>query len=416
MYIKTLIKNYNNIILLFIGIVVGAICGLIFREKTYIVKPIGDIFLNLIFTIIIPLIFFAITSAIATINKDENFGVIIKNMLLVFFVTSLIATFFMLISLYIFPLHNTSIDSQINYVIDENQRNIGEQLTKLLSTDVFFQVFSRENMLALIVFSTIVGIATFKVGDKAESFKNFLVSGSEVMKEAMVFIMKAAPIGLGAYFANFVGNFGYNFLKMYAESLILIYGSGLFYFIFFYSLYAFIAAGIKGVKNYWRYSLSPSITALGTCSSVAAIAGNMDAANKMGIPKKISDIVIPFGATLHKDGSAIGAIAKIGLIFAILNKPIGTWEAIIIAIVIALVTVIVEGGIPNGGYIGEIFVVTAYGLPIELLSILMILSTLMDPILTLINSGGDTAAALLVNKLLTGKNKPQCQEIANSRP
>ena len=396
-------RSYQSLILLLTGIITGSILGLIFKEQIEFIKPIGDIFLNLLLTAIIPLIFFAISSAIANIDSSHKLGRVMTVMCTVFLFTLLISAFLTIVATWVFPIHNvTSVASPITEVV-QNQ-NLGQQLTDLVSVGDFYQILSRKSMLAFIIFSVLIGFATVGAGKDGEIFRNFLNSGNEVMKSLLSLIMKLAPIGLGAYFGYQVGVFGPQLFGTYARSLGLYYGFGFFYFIVLFSVFAFIAGGFKAVKLYWKNNIIPSATAIGTCSSIATIPANLLAASKMKIPESISNVVIPLGASLHKDGSSISSIIKIGVAFAMLNKQITGVEVICLALGISVLVSIVEGGIPSGGYIGEFMMISAYGFPVETLPAIMIIGTLVDPLATLLNATGDTVAGMLVTRFTKGKN------------
>jgi Na+/H+-dicarboxylate symporter len=400
---ESLLQNYKSIILLLSGIAIGSIVGLILKEKVEYIKPVGDIFLNLIFTSVVPLIFFAIASAFANLEASQKFGRMIRIMLLIFFCTLVISATFTIIAVSIFPMSG---DIPLGETLTEQieSRTIGQQLTELLTVDDFFRLLSRRSMLGLIIFSILIGLATSQSGKAGESFHRFLNSGNEVMKKLLSFIMKLAPLGLGAYFAYQVGVFGPKLFGTYASALALCYGVCLFYFVVMFSLYVFIARGPEGIKQYWSNNILPAATAVGTCSSIATIPANLEAAKKMGISDQVSQVVLPLGATLHKDGSSISSVVKIAVVFAILKQNLLTPEAILIAIGMSVIISIVEGGIPNGGYAGELMVVAAYNFPIEVLPIVMIVGTLVDPVVTLVNATGDNYAAMLVERFVKIKS------------
>ena len=139
--------------------------------------------------------------------------------------------------------------------------------------------------------------------------------------------------------------------------------------------------------------------AIGTCSSIAAMPANLRSAGKMGIPASIADIVIPLGVSLHKEGSAIAAVIKIAVAFALAGRTITGVDTLLLALLIAMLVSIIEGGIPNGGYVGQLLIVSAYHLPSGVLPVIMIIGTLLDPIATLLNATGDTAAAMMISRL-----------------
>ena len=383
------------------GIIAGSIAGLIFREKVVIIKPIGDIFLNLLFTVIIPLVFFSISNAIAHIGAGNKLGRILGVMSLVFLATILISAFLTIVAVWIFPIHQqVTLSKAINL---EQPGNWGEQLSRLLTVSEFYELLSRKNMLPFIIFSGLTGFAAMRVGESGKAFRQFLHSGNEVMKEVLTVIMKLGPIGLGAYFAYQVGTVGPQLFGTYAHSLGIYYGFGLFYFIVGFTLYAFIAGGLPGVKIFWKNNIVPSLTALGTGSSIATIPANLEAVGRMGVPADIGNVVVPLGATLHKDGSSISSIIKMAVVFAMFGKSFDSPSVIIMALGVTVIASIVEGGIPNGGYIGELLVMSIYGFPVEALPPLMIIGTLVDPLATILNATGDNVAAMLTARFLRGR-------------
>lgn len=392
------LKSYSSVLLLLGGIILGSIFGLVFKEKVAVVKPIGDIFLNLLFTAIIPLVFFTIASSIANLEKTERLGRLFVIMIAVFIGTLLISAIVMITAVYFFPIHQNIIISKVPL---ENiaTGNIGDQIAQLLTTNDFYELLSRKSMLALIIFSFLIGFATLQSGEKGNSFRSFLDSGNEVMKQLLTIIMKMAPIGLGAYFAYQVSFYGPQLFGIYAKPLGVYYAACVFYFFVFFSLYALVAGGKKAFMVFWSNNLTPALTAVGTCSSIATIPANLLAAEKMKIPSHVRNLVIPLGAPLHKDGSSMSSILKITFLFAMFGKDFTSPSTILLALGITIIVSIVEGGIPNGGYIGEVLAITVYGFPMEqALPVAMILGTLVDPIATLLNANGDVISSMMVSR------------------
>lgn len=397
------LKNYSSILLLLGGILAGSILGLVFGKGVEVIKPLGDIFLNLLFTAIIPLVFFTIASSIASLEKTEKLGKLFGIVIGVFLGTVIISAILMIVAVLFFPVHQDIVISKIPLETIQDSSS-GSQITQLFTANDFFELLSRKNMLALIVFSFLIGFACLRSGEKGKEFRGFLNSGNEVMKQLLHLIMKTAPIGLGAYFAYQVGIFGPQLFGAYAKPLGLYYATCSFYFIVFFSLYAFMAGGKTGLSVFWKNNITPALTALGTCSSIATIPANLEAAEKMNIPNHIRNVVIPLGAPLHKDGSSMSSIIKIAVIFAMFGKDFTDPFTLLMAIGITVIVSVVEGGIPNGGYIGEILAITVYGFPMEqALPAAMIIGTLVDPIATLLNANGDLVSAMMVTRISEGK-------------
>ncbi|WP_144908820.1 dicarboxylate/amino acid:cation symporter [Mucilaginibacter frigoritolerans] len=398
------IKNYSGMIWLIAGILAGSLAGAIFGKSAEILKPIGDIFLNLLFVAVIPLVFFAISSAIANLHGAQKLTRIMGVMTIVFLVTVIIAALITIAAVWMFPLHQQASAPAVAGSTNIGKQLSSDQITQLFTSSEFFELLSRKNMLAMIIFAILVGFGALNSGEKGEGFKQFLNAGNEVFKQVFIIIMKAGPIGLGAYFAYQVAVFGPSLFGTYAHTLSIGYGVSIFYYAVLFSVYAFVAGGVNGIKRYWKNNIIPSATAVGTCSSIATIPANLDAAKKMGVSSVIAGITIPLGGTLHKEGSSVSSILKMAVVFAMFGKGFNSPETILLALGMTVLVSIVEGGIPNGGYVGEILFISAYGFPPEALPPAIIVGTLIDPVATLLNATGDTVAAMMINRFVDGKN------------
>jgi Na+/H+-dicarboxylate symporter len=401
---RTFLSNYGNILLMLGGVLTGCILGLVFGERVEIIKPVGDIFLNLLFTAVVPLVFFTISSSIAGIDQSQKFGKLMLVMLLVFIGTVLVAAITTIIGVLLFPINAIQTNGNFTAVSQNENKSLGEVIINMFTVDDVYKLFSRSNMLPLMLFSGIIGFAVLRAGDKGKPFLHFLQSGSEVLTRFLLFIMKLAPLGLGAYFASQVGTLGPQLLGSYAKALGVFHVVCLFDYVVLFSIYAFIAGGWQAVKLYWRNNIAPSATAIGTCSSIATIPVNLMAANNMRIPSYIGNIAIPLGATLHKDGSSISSVIKIAAVLALFHKPFAGIDVLLIALLVTVVVSMVEGGIPSGGYLGELLVLSVYNFPADAFPIVIILGTLVDPVATILNVTCDTAAGMLVSRIMEGKN------------
>lgn len=397
------LKAYRFPLILLGSIIIGTIIGLIFGEKASILKPLGDIFINLLFMIVVPLVFFSISSAIAAMESIRRLGKIMGWMMTVFILTGIVASVYMLIALKIFsPGSNANIPLETKE--DVEQLSLADQLVQTFTVPDFVDLFSRSNMLVLIIFAVLVGVATGLAGDRGRPFAKLLSSGSEVFMKMIKIIMYYAPIGLGAYFATLIGEFGTALIGDYAKAVIIYYPVSVLYFFIGFTLYAFLAGGKEGIVRFWKNIFAPAVTALGTGSSVATIPLNLEAAKKIGVPKDIRETVVPLGATIHMDGSCLSAMLKIAFVFGVFNLDFSGIDTFLIAIMVSLLSGIVMSGIPGGGFLGEMMIVTLYGLPIQALPIISAIGVVVDPPATMVNSTGDTVASMLVTRKIDGKD------------
>jgi len=396
-------KAYGFSIILIISIIIGSFLGIIYKKDAIVFKPFGDIFLNLLFTAIIPLVFFSISSAVAGMTNIRRLGKIMSAMILVFVVTGLIASVVMVIGVVLYP-PAAGVRIDLGAAINIEQFKASEQIVKAFTVPDFADILSKKNMLALIIFSILLGLATSASGERGKVFANFLSSASEVMMKLISFIMYYAPIGLCAYFAYLVGVFGPELLGAYMRAMVLYYPTAILYFFIAFTLYAFIAAKRKGVSRFWHNIIPASLIALATGSSMATIPANLEAANKTGVPKDISEVVIPIGATIHMEGSCLAAILKISFLFGLFQMNFFGWETIATAIGIALLVGVVVSGIPGGGTIGELLIISLYGFPLEAFPIITMIGTLVDAPATMLNAIGDNVASMIVARMLGGKD------------
>lgn len=215
--------------------------------------------------------------------------------------------------------------------------------------------------------------------------------------------MYYAPIGLGAYFASLTGEYGKELLGSYARAMAIYYPLCIFYMFTAFPLYAWISGGMEGIRRL-KYVISPAITAVATQSSIATLPVNLEACEKIGVPKDIREIVLPIGATAHMDGTVLSSILKITFLFGIFQIPFTGVGTYISALFLAIAGGVVMSGVPGGGLIGEMFIVSMYGFPPEAFPIIATIGYLVDPPATMINASGDTIASMLITRFVEGKD------------
>ena len=410
---KKFLKNYKSTIILLAAIIIGAIVGIVLQDKAAVLKPFGDIFLNLMFIVIVPLIFFSITSSIAKMKQPKRIGKVMISIVVAFIITSLIAVFVGVFSTFKISLVDVSDGEQIKSTLVEETKEteeseeekeeptILERTVDVLTVNDFQKLLSRNNIIAIIVVSIMVGIAIHMAGDKAEAFEKFIYSGNEVIMNLVKIIMYYAPIGLGCYIAALIGTFGSTIAVGYLKTFVIYTVVCLAFYVIVYSLYAFIAGGVKGLKAYWKNILTPTVTALGTCSSAASIPANADAAKKIGVSDDIAETMIPLGTSFHKDGSIIGSVFKIMFLVCLF----GTSPSLLQVIGVALIANLLITGVPiGGGTISEMMIITMMGFPVAALPILTIIATVIDAPATVLNVIGDSASSMLVARVVDGKD------------
>jgi Na+/H+-dicarboxylate symporter len=406
-----LLKVYKSSIILLAAVMIGGLVGAIVGPKAAVVEPLGDLFLNLMFMIIVPLVFFSITSAIGNMVSMKRLGKILFAIFIVFTSTALLTAVISLAGALIMNptkgIDTSAIQSLMALENPESAEKVSflKQLVNTFTVSDFINLFSRKNMLQLIVFSIGFGSAIAMLKEKAQPLAKLLDAGASVMMKLVNIIMYYAPIGLGCYFASVVGQLGPQILQGYLKSFVLYLILTVICYFGLFTLYAFLAGGREGIKSFWKNAATPSITALATCSSAACIPVNLEYVQKMGVPKDIAETVIPLGANTHKDGSVIGGVLKIVFLFGLFGYNMTDISSLLSIIFTAFLVGAVMGAIPGGGMIGEMLIISIYGFPIEVLPIIAIISTIIDAPATLLNSTGNTVCSMLVTRLVEGSGR-----------
>ncbi len=414
---KKFLSNYKSTIILLVAIIVGAIVGIVFQERATVVSPLGDLFLNLLLVIIVPLIFLTITTSIAKMKQPKRLGKIIISIIGVFIFTSIIAVMVGIVSTYFIRLVDPGEGEKIRTSLEEITENtekiedteeeglsIADRTVKLLTVNDFSKLLSKDNIIALLVFSIMFGIATNMAGEKGKPVYNFLVSANEIVANMVKIITYFAPIGLGCYFAALVGNFGASIAVGYLKTFVVYTLVAIAFYFIIYTFYAFLAAGKDGVKVFWKNVIPSTLTALGTCSSAASIPVNIECSKKMGVPDDIAETTIPLGTSFHKDGSIIGSVFKIMFLVCLFGTSLSTVGDVIGVLGVALLANLLITAVPiGGGTISEMLIITMMGYPVAALPILTIIATIIDPPATMLNVVGDTVASMMVTRTVEGK-------------
>lgn len=405
-----IIKNYRSMLILLGSIIIGGLVGFLWGDGAKVLSPFGDIFLNMLLIVVVPLIFLTISSSIYKMKQPKRIGKILVSTFVVFLVTSIVAVLIGTMATYSFRLVSSDDGELIKegMILEEDNNSIEElnildRTVNAITVNDFVKLLSRDNMIALIVVSILVGIAMSMSGDKATSMYKFIESATDVLQNFIKIIMYYAPIGLGCYFAALVGSFGSQIALGYLRTFIIyLIVAVLFYFIV-YTIYAYISGGILGIKRFWKNIIPSTLTSLTTCSSAASMPINIECTKNIGVSEDIADSTVSLGASFHKDGSVIGSVFKIMFLVYLFDG--GSSVSILQVMGIALVATLLVTAVPiGGGTISEMLIITMLGYPVAALPILTIIATIIDPPATVLNVVGDSASAMLTNRIVDGKN------------
>jgi Na+/H+-dicarboxylate symporter len=404
---KNILKNYGFIICMLTGIIAGCITGAVWPGAT-VLEPIGTVFINLMFCIVVPMVFCSIASAIANMQSAKKAGKIMLSTVLTFCVTAGIAALIMYFIVRFFPLVSGTyeiVEGEIGETL-----GLGDMIVNFFTKPDFMELLSRRAILPLIVFAILVGFGIQMSGGPETKTAQLLEDITKCIMNTVKIITYYAPIGFFGFFATLVATHGPELIGDYSKTLIVYYLVCFLYMFIFFPIYARFGGGKGAVKVMFKHLFKPAAVSFGTCSSVATIPTNMDAAKETGISEEVTNIVLPLGATMHMDGSAMSAIVKVGFLFAIFGQDFNTGRAIL-AIVVAIFSSVAMSGIPGGGGTGELVLCTLF-FPDQLAvayPIALALGNLVDPPATMVNAAGDYVVSFIVERFVNGKDWLQKQ-------
>ena len=410
---KKFLKNYSFIICMLAGIVAGCIAGALFpmvkdgdtviSAGATVLEPLGTVFINLMFCIVVPMVFCSICSAIANMDSMKKAGKIMGVTVATFLITAAIAAVLMYVTCLVFPLvqgHYEAAEGAVGETL-----GFADMVINFFTKPDFLELWSRKAILPLIVFAILCGFGIQMNGGPKTMTAKLLADLTGCIMKVVKIITFYAPIGFFGFFATLVATYGPELIGDYSRTLIIYYVMCFAYMFLFFPVYARFGGGKGAVKVMFSHLFKPAAVSFGTCSSVATIPTNMEAAEDTGISKDISDIVLPLGATMHMDGSAMAAIVKVAFLFGIFSKDFGTWEAVL-AIIVAVFSSVAMSGIPGGGGTGELVLCTVF-FPEQMAiayPIAIALGNLVDPPATMVNAAGDYVVSYIVARFVDGKN------------
>ena len=400
---KNFLKNYTSILFMLAGIVGGCIVGAVWPGATKL-KPLGTLFINMMFCIVVPMVFASIAGAVANMGNRKRAGKIMGVTIGTFVVTGAIAAVIMYIVLNVFPPVLTPWTEIPTGEMGE-YASLSTMMVNFFTAEDFVGLLSRRAMLPLIVFSVLFGFAVNMNGGKESIIGKWLDDLAAVMLNFVKIVSYYAPIAFFGFFADLVATYGPQITTNYARAMLAYYPLCAVYVVTAFPVFAFIGGGKEGVRQMFRHILKPAMVSLGTCSSVATIPTNMEAAMDTGISKDVSDMVLPLGATMHMDGSCFSCVLKIAFVFGVFGKDFGL-EMLIPVILVAVLSSVGMSGVPGGGYIGE-YIICSIFFPEQIamaFPILVTIGNLVDPPATMINAAGDYVVCFMVERFVSGKD------------
>ena len=400
---KSFFKNYGFILFMLTGIVAGCLVGALKPSLGSKLAPLGTVFINLMFCVVVPMVFCSIASAISNMSSAKRAGKVMGVTISTFLVTAAITAVIMYLVVRFFPVVTGDYKATEGTV--DSTLGVADMIINFFTKPDFVELLSRKAILPLIIAAVFFGFGVQMSGGKESMVAKLLDNLTACLMNVVKIITYYAPIGFFGFFASLVATYGPDLIGDYSRTLIVYYVLSFVYMFVFFPIYARFGGGKGAVKVMWKHLFRPAAVSFGTCSSVATIPTNMEVCEETGVSKEVSNIVVPIGATMHMDGSAMSAIIKVAFLFGVFRPDFGTGEAIL-AIIVAVFSSVAMSGIPGGGGTGELVLCTLF-FPDQLavaFPIALAIGNLVDPPATMVNSAGDYVATYIVSRFVEGKD------------
>ncbi|MBR5471562.1 MAG: dicarboxylate/amino acid:cation symporter [Oscillibacter sp.] len=401
---KSVAKNYRFMAIMIACMVAGAIVGWVAPVFGHAIKPLGTVFINMMFCIVVPLVFASIASSVANTKSRKRAGKIMGTTVATFVITGAIAAMIMFVLVKLFP-PVLSAWTEIPSEEMGEYATLSEMIVNFFTASDFSGLLTRKAMLPLIVFSVLFGFSVNLNGGSESFMGKFLADLTSVMLKFVQIVTYYAPVAFFAIFADLVATYGAETITGYGRALLLYYPLCFVYIFTAFPLFAWFGGGKGGIRTMFQHITRPAVVSLGTCSSVATIPTNLEEAAQTGISKDVAEMVIPLGATMHMDGSCFSCVLKIAFVLGVFGNEL-TFGMLIPVVLVAVLSSVGMSGVPGGGYIGE-YIICSIFFPqhIEMaFPILVAIGNLVDPPATMINAAGDYVVSYIVSRFVDGKD------------
>lgn len=386
---------------IFIALVLGVVCGLLLQgnpdiANTYI-KPIGTIFLNLVKMIVVPLVIFSIMAGIISLKDIKKVGAIGGKTIVFYMLTTAFAVTLGLVfaNLMHVGANYTMPVGDLTYEAKEAPSFI-DTIVNIFPAN-FVQPMADSSMLQIIVIALLFGFGVIAAGKKAKPVADFIDSMSEVCIKVMHGIICFAPFGVFGLITPVIASNGADILLPLLWLIVVAYVAMLLHVFVVYSGLVKVLAKMNPLK-FFRGQSSAFAFAFASASSVGSLPVNLQCSEKLGCSKEISSFVLPLGATINMDGTAIyqGVCAIfIAQVFGI-DLTVGQQVTIVLTAVLASIG---TAGVPGSGMIMLAMVLTSVGLPVEGIALVAGVDRILDMMRTAVNVTGDGACALCVDAM-----------------
>lgn len=382
-----------------IAVVLGVLTGLVFAEQAKHLQIIGDLFIRLLKMIIIPLIFAAMVSGVVSIGQFGRLGRIGAQTFAYYLITTVLAITvgLILVNLIAPGVGANLLSDQTFLPADHEPPTVTSIIYDIIPTNIF-QAMVQGDVLAVIFFSLAFGAALLAVKDKARPVIDFFKGFDAVMMKLTDWIMRLAPIGVFALLAVMVARLNKGDILALGKYMItVIAGLAIHACIVLPLLLSLIAK--RNPLVFFRQMFNALVTAFSTDSSAATLPVSMECLEQnAGVPERITSFVMPIGATINVDGTALYEAVAVMFIAQVYGVEMTLTNQVVIALTATLAS-IGAAAIPSAGLITMVIVLRAVNLPLEGIGLILAVDRILDMCRTTVNVWGDACGAAIITKL-----------------
>ncbi|SOC40024.1 dicarboxylate/amino acid:cation symporter [Ureibacillus acetophenoni] len=381
-----------------IAFVIAIILGAIVGQSIEVVKPLGDLFLRLIKFIIVPLVLASLVVGVAGAGDLRQIGRMGGISFVYYLATTAFAVFIGLLLANIFrPGDGVNMTLSGEAAEPTAAPSVVDTLLNIVPTNPIESLVTG-NMLQIIFFALFLGLAISMLGDKAKTVYNFFEGLAEIMYKITGIVMKFAPIGVFGLIAPIVGQYGISVLLPLIKLILVVYAGCILHALLVYSGSVKLFANQSPLK-FFKGIAPASLVAFSTSSSSGTLPITMKSTEEnLGVSKKVSSFVLPLGATINMDGTALYQGVCVLFVAQFMGIELSIMQQLIIVLTATLAS-IGTAGVPGAGLIMLSMVITAVGLPLEAIALVAGVDRILDMIRTSVNVTGDGSAAVVVQAL-----------------
>ncbi|MBQ3272879.1 MAG: dicarboxylate/amino acid:cation symporter [Solobacterium sp.] len=396
---KTLMKKWTDMGLftkIMIGFVIGIIAGLILGPKASALAFLGTLLTRLLTMVVAPLVLGLLICSAADVKDFKTLGKIGGKTIAIFLGGTAVAVAIGLVLSNLMQIGaGFTMPADVSYTAGEVP-SIVDTLMNIVPTNPF-NALSTQNLLQIIFFSLLLGFALIALGEKGEPVLNFFRAWTEAWKEITNIVLKFTPYGVFGLMANIVGKYGLDIMLPYLKTIGACYITCFLFTIFVQGgLMVGVYGGISP-KKFFSTMKDAILFVFATCSSVATIPLNLKCTKKLGVSDKIADFVIPFGAVMNMNGTAIYEAVAVVFASQVFGIHLSVTQQIMVMVTAVLASV-GTAGIPGSGLVMLTIVLNAVNLPLETIGLLAGIDRILNMARVIPNIVGDAAAAVMVAK------------------